>query len=59
MVGVDASGGRPVTASKIDKRVKNARLAVQRARTPEQKARAERDLATALRAKDMGKATKR
>ena len=48
-----------MTASKIDKRVKNARLAVQRATTPEQKARAERDLAAALRAKDMGKVTKR
>lgn len=48
-----------MTASKIDKRVKNARLAVQRARTPEQKARAERDLAAALRAKDTGKVTRR
>ena len=48
-----------MSLSKVDKRVKNARLAVQRATTPEQKARAERDLAAALRAKDMGKATKR
>ena len=48
-----------MTTSKIDKRVKNARLAVERATTPEQKARAERDLAAALRAKDMGKVTKR
>ena len=40
--------------SKVDKRVKNARLAVQRARTPQQKARAERDLTAALRAKDTG-----
>ena len=46
-------------ASKIDKRVKNARLAVQRATTPQQKARAERDLAAALHAKDTGKVTRR
>ena len=48
-----------MTASQVDKRIKNARLAVERATTPQQKARAERDLAAALRAKDMGKATKR
>ena len=48
-----------MSASKIDKRIKNARLAVERATTPEQKARAERDLAAALRAKNMGKVTKR
>ena len=48
-----------MSLSKIDKRVKNARLAVERATTPQQKARAERDLAAALRAKDTGKVTKR
>ena len=48
-----------MSASKIDKRVKNARLAVQRATTPEQKARAERDLTTALRVKNTGKVTRR
>ena len=48
-----------MTASRIDKRIKNARLAVQRATTPGQKARAERDLAAALHAKNTGKATKR
>ena len=48
-----------MSASKIDKRVKNARLAIERATTPQQKARAERDLATALRVKDEMKVTRR
>ena len=48
-----------MTASQVDKRIKNARLAVERATTPQQKARAERDLATALRVKDEMKVTRR
>lgn len=45
--------------SKIDKRVKNARLAVDRARTPEAHLKARKDLAHALRLKDQWKATRR
>lgn len=45
--------------SKIDKRVKNARLAVDRARTPEAQVKARKDLAHALRLKDQWKATRR
>lgn len=45
--------------SKVDKRVKNARLAVERATTPQQRARAEAALAAVLRAKNTGKVTNR
>lgn len=48
-----------MTASKIDKRVKNARLAVQRATTSEAASQARKDLAHALRLKDQWKVTRR
>lgn len=48
-----------MTASRIDKRVKNARLAVERATTPEAASQARKDLAHALRLKDQWKVTRR
>ncbi|WP_238529228.1 hypothetical protein [Dietzia alimentaria] len=48
-----------MSMSAIDKRIKNARLAVDRARDPETVRRARKDLAHALRLKDQWKATKR
>lgn len=43
--------------SRINERVKNARLAVDRARTPEAPVKARKDLAHALRLKDQWKGT--
>lgn len=48
-----------MSSSKIDKRIKNARLAVARARTPDALTKAHKDLAHALRLKDQWKATRR
>lgn len=45
--------------SKIDKQIKNARLAIERAHTPEQRARAEKQLRNALVRKEQLRITGR
>ena len=45
--------------SKINKQIKNARLAIERARTPEQRARAEKRLRSALVRKEQLQVTSR
>lgn len=48
-----------MTLSAIDKRIKNCRLTVERARDPEYRARAEKELGKALAAKEAARITRR